>query len=105
MIPPEVYKNNIDWWAPVLAKVFTYINSTGIIPEGWRKSVIFPIFKKGDRSKPHNYRPISLLNISSKIYTRFLLWKLTSWWKKTTYFIKNKPALERATVQLIKFLF
>lgn len=46
MIPPKVYKSNSDWWAPLLAKLLTHINATGIFPKGWRKSIIFPIYKK-----------------------------------------------------------
>jgi len=38
------------------------------IPVEWRKAVITPIFKKGDRREPKNYRGISILNTCYKIY-------------------------------------
>lgn len=79
LLPPEVYKNNSEWWAPILAKLFTYINDTGIFPDSWKQSIIFPIHKKGDATNPQNYCPISLLDISLKIYTQLLLDKLSSW--------------------------
>ena len=36
------------------------------IPDSWKFASITPIFKKGDRRKVENYRPVSLLNIDSK---------------------------------------
>ena len=36
-----------------------------------------PIFKKDERTKVKNYRPVSLLNIFSKIYERFIHENLT----------------------------
>ena len=38
-----------------------------------------PVFKKDDRTKIKNYRPVSLLNIFSKIYERFLHENLTDY--------------------------
>ena len=37
------------------------------IPDIWKVAAITPIFKKGDQRKIENYRPVSLLNIDSKI--------------------------------------
>ena len=40
----------------------------GKIPEGWKCAEVKPIFKKGDKSKPGNYRPVSLTSIICKIF-------------------------------------
>ena len=42
-----------------------------------KTATVRPIFKKDDRTKVKNYRPVSLLNIFSKIYERFLHENLT----------------------------
>ena len=38
------------------------------IPEKWRTSIIIPVFKKGDRADCTNYRGISLIPISAKVF-------------------------------------
>jgi len=40
------------------------------IPNEWRNAVITPIFKKGYRREPQNYRGITILNTC---YTRYTL--------------------------------
>lgn len=42
------------------------------IPEDWRESITVPLFKKGNKSDPENYRGITLLNSSMKLFTRIL---------------------------------
>ena len=39
----------------------------GIVPHDWKQANIVPLFKKGDKSLPENYRPISLTSLSCKI--------------------------------------
>ena len=41
--------------------------TSGILPNDWLSANITPIFKKGDRTNPSNYRPISLTAICCKI--------------------------------------
>jgi len=46
------------------------------IPAGWREGWIFPIYKKGDRTKTENYRGITLMDTGYKILTMILEEKL-----------------------------
>ena len=42
------------------------------MPEDWKKANVVPIFKKGRRVDPANYRPISLTSILGKILEKFI---------------------------------
>ena len=39
---------------------------TGKFPDVLKVTRIIPVFKKGDRENPCNYRPITFLNLASK---------------------------------------
>ena len=39
----------------------------GIVPRDWKSANIVPLFKKGDRTRPENYRPILLTSLTCKI--------------------------------------
>ncbi len=39
----------------------------GCLPWAWKKATVCPIFKKGSRKKPNNYRPVSLTSTACKI--------------------------------------
>ena len=57
--------------APVIAKPITHlINMSikeGVFPDDLKMAKVTPIYKKGERSDPGNYRPISILPTLSKI--------------------------------------
>ena len=72
-IPAEVWKSRI-----LDNELLDFCNKTlnGDKPENWSESGIVPVPKKGDLSKPTNYRGISLTAIAAKIYNRMLLDRL-----------------------------
>jgi hypothetical protein len=39
----------------------------GVLPEDWKMATVVPIFKKGEKAKPSNYRPVSLTSCVCKI--------------------------------------
>ena len=39
-----------------------------VIPDDWKQAIVTPIFKKGNRNKADNYRPVSLINIIGKTF-------------------------------------
>uniref|UniRef100_A0A8C5LT35 Reverse transcriptase domain-containing protein n=1 Tax=Leptobrachium leishanense TaxID=445787 RepID=A0A8C5LT35_9ANUR len=45
---------------------------SGIVPEDWRKADVVPIFKKGLKFVPGNYRPVSLTSVAGKVFEGLL---------------------------------
>ena len=40
------------------------------VPSGFKKARVLPLYKKGSRLDPGNYRPVSILSVLSKILER-----------------------------------
>ena len=59
--------------APILTIIFQRSLDTGIVPKDWKHAIITPAFKKGSKSKPSIYRPISLTCIASKLMEHIIV--------------------------------
>ena len=66
-IHPRVLKETASAIAPALTALYNNILTSHDIPEDWRTAIITAIFKKGAKSDPGNYRPVSLTCIICKI--------------------------------------
>ena len=53
--------------AEPIAKLYNFSLSTGVVPTDWKEATITALFKKGNRSEPGNYRPVSLTSIVCKL--------------------------------------
>jgi hypothetical protein len=49
-------KSAVDELAPILTQLYQYSLAEGEIPSDWRDAHIVPVFKKGDKHPPSNYR-------------------------------------------------
>ena len=50
-----------------LSIIFQKCLDSNFVPTDWRVANVTPIFKKGDRSLPCNYRPVSLTSVVCKV--------------------------------------
>ncbi len=51
-----------------LYKLFNASLNIGRVPLIWKEANVIPLYKKCERSNPQNYRPVSLLNTTSKMF-------------------------------------
>ena len=59
-IIPEFLKKLASVISQPLAIIFRKSVAEGVVPQEWKRANITPVFKKGSRSDPGNYRPVSL---------------------------------------------
>ena len=63
--------------------IFQSCMKQGKFPTEWKKAIVVPVQKKGDKQILNNCRPVSLLPICGKIFERLIYNKLFK------YFLKN----------------
>jgi len=56
-IPAQFLKLFAEDLSPCLFTLFSASLKQGVIPADWKRAMVTPIFKKGLRSDPANYRP------------------------------------------------
>ena len=80
---------------------------TGIYPDKLKTAKVIPMYKKGDKTKCDNYRPISLLCAISKLFEKVVYNQLYDYFTKNKLFHDNqygfrtKHSTELAVTELI----
>ena len=78
-----------DVIAEPLSIIFERSWRTGEVPEDWRKANVTPIFKKGKKEDPGNYRLLSLTSILGKVMEQLILDVIIKWRKGTLSGVVN----------------
>ena len=65
-LPTRMLKMVAKEIAPVLAFIFQQSYDTSQVPSDWQLATVTAVFKKGDKTNPANYRPVSLTCILCK---------------------------------------
>ena len=82
-LPPKVIRLVSTIIALPLTGIINLSITKGIFPDLLKTARVAPAFKKEDRSKKENYRPISILNTFSKVFERFVLDQLIPFFNET----------------------
>ena len=69
---PRILREVADQISTPLTMIFQWSISQGVVPQQWKLADVVPIFKKGSRSSPENYRPISLTSVVCKLLERIV---------------------------------
>ena len=66
-LSPRLLKRISEEIAYPVTVLFNQSMDEGAVPQDWKTANVTPIFKKGSRSQPENYRPVSLTSQLSKV--------------------------------------
>jgi hypothetical protein len=70
---------------PYLARLLEITLNNATIPSHWKKAIVVPIYKGGDRSVVTNYRPINLTSVVCKQMEHVIAGYLRQIWYKSEW--------------------
>jgi hypothetical protein len=73
MLPARVLKELADEITPYITAIFRRSMELGAVPTDWKSANVTAIYKKGERYKASNYRPVSLTSICCKTMEHILV--------------------------------
>lgn len=83
----------------------------GYFPTEFKKALVVPIYKKGDRGEVDNYRQISLLGSLSKLYEKIVATRITEHLENNNHLTVNQHgfrkhrSIETATCHLLNYIY
>ena len=106
-IPPKVVKAVIDLIAETLSLLLNRCLELGYFPECLKIAQVIPVHKAGDKSKPDNYRPISILTVFSKILEKHITNELQNYFDINTLICREQWGFKKGvstSIAIAKFL-
>ena len=87
-IPAKFIKDGAPALAPVIAKIINLSIDSNVVPDELKMARVKPLYKKNSRVDVGNYRPVSILNVISKILEKVVCIQLEK------YLIENDILFE-----------
>ena len=81
-IGPKLLKSTLSDVIDPLVYICNLSFSTGCVPDSFKIAKVIPVFKKGEKTNPSNYRPISLLSIFHKLLEKLMYKRVYSFLHK-----------------------
>ena len=72
-IPSRFLKETAKEIAPIYTHLFQQSYDAGQLPKSWKHAIVCPIYKKGSKALPENYRPVSLTAIPCKLFEHIIV--------------------------------
>lgn len=105
-IPPKLIKICVKELTFPFTKLINQSFIEGVFPEALKISVVKPIYKKGEKTDPNNYRPIALLPTSAKIFETAMSKQIYPFYEKYKILHENQNGFRKnmsTTLAVYKF--
>jgi hypothetical protein len=89
-ISATVLKNCSPTLCYPFAKLFNLSMKLGQVPKAWKSAKVSPVYKKGSKSDPANYRPVSLLSLVSKVMEKYIAYHIVRHLEVNDIFSKHQ---------------
>ena len=85
--------------ADVIAKSFTTIFNKSILsgsfPDDMKIAIVSPIYKSDCKSKPTNYRPVSVLSAVAKIFEKLISHQLSNYLESNKILVNQQSGFRK----------
>ena len=71
-VSPFLLIKLVDFVTAPLTMIMNASVNSGVLPRDWKNAFVTPIYKKGARNLPENYRPISLTSVACKLMEKMV---------------------------------
>ena len=89
-IPSTLVKRTMHLYLKTLTLIINQAFYDGVFPRELKIAKVIPIYKSGSTMELNNYRPISVLNIFSKVFERLMYDRLTQFLDKYNILYHNQ---------------
>ena len=103
-IPSVILKNCAEELSYPIMQIWKDSMNSAYISPSFKAQTITPVFKKGSKAKPENYRPISLTSHIIKIFGRVVRKKIVSHLEANQILCKNQHGFQKGKSCLTQLL-
>ncbi len=106
-ITPRMLQQLVDQVACPLSMIFQKSMGEGVAPLDWKSANVTPIHKKGSKTDPGNYRPVSLTSVPGKIMESIIKDHMQDHLKKNRLIRESQHGFmprKSCTTNLLEFL-
>jgi hypothetical protein len=75
---------------PYVARLLDITINNGTIPRDWKKGIVVPFYKRGDRSVVKNYRPVSLTSVVCKQMEHVIAGYIRQVWENSDWLYEGQ---------------